>query len=198
MTHVFLVGVALDEPDARRGAAADLMLQARPRAIPEIAVLAIADPEQLLDQIETLAHRARTRKRAEITSAAAARTAMKREPRIFARRQMDVRIALVVAKHDVVSRLQRLDDLRFEQQRLGLGTRNRRFDTRDLRDHRGEPRIHLRLEEVVADALFEIARLADVEQVVARAEHAIDAGRTAEGADERLAVEGFGLGGDMG
>ena len=128
-------------------------------------------------------------------TSAAPRTAMEREPRIVAGRQMDVRIALVVAKHDVVSRLQRLDQLRFQQQRLGFGARDRRLDASDLRDHRGEARVHLRLEEIIADALPEIARLADVEQLVVRAEHAVDAGRAGQRADESLAVEGgLGLG----
>ncbi len=189
VAHVVAVCIALDQADARRRAAPDLMLQARPRAVLEIAVLAVADLEELLDQVEALAHRTRARKRPEITPAAAARAAMECETRILARRQVYVRIALVVAENDVVARLQRLDQLRFEQQRLGLGARDHRLDARDLRDHRGNARIHVDLEEVAPDALPEAAGLADVEQLVVRAEHAVDAGRIAQRADECLAVE---------
>jgi hypothetical protein len=80
--------------------------------------------------------------------------------------------------------------LRLEQQRLALGARQRHFDARDLRHHGGDARIHARLEEIAADALFQVAGLADIEDVAAGAQHAVHAGRAAQGAHESLAVEG--------
>ena len=50
--------------------------------------------------------------------------------------QPDVRKALVVAQHDVEARLVRLDEVELEQQRLGLGVRDRDFDVGDLLDER--------------------------------------------------------------
>ena len=83
---------------------------------------------------------------------------------------------LVVAHQDVEARLHLLDEIGFEQQRLGLG-RGRDEDHRGgERDHprdavgvAGEPRI-------AGDALADAARLADIEHLAVGAEHAVDAG----------------------
>ena len=66
----------------------------------------------------------------------------------------DVGIRLVVAKQYVVARRQPLDQIVFEQQRLGLGTRCARFDTGDLRHHQGDARTGLVLAKVRRDPLF--------------------------------------------
>jgi hypothetical protein len=210
VAHALGVRGFVDEADARRRAALDLVLQARPRTVAEVAVFAVADAKQLLDEFQTLAHRARARERAEIAAAFVARAAMEFQARkrlvrgrVLARArirvtrargrfrpgQMDIRITLVVAQDDVVARPQRLDELRLEQQRLCLRARDRRLHARDLRNHRRDARIHLRLEEIAADALFEIARLADVKQPALRIEHAVHARRACERAHEGLAVE---------
>ena len=114
---------------------------------------------------------------------------MEGQSRIVACGQMDVGITLVVAQQDVVARAQTLDQLRFEQQGLGLGTRQGDFDLRYLGNHRGNARLHARLEEIAANALLQIAGLADVEQIAGRTEHAIDARRAAQIGDKGLAVE---------
>jgi hypothetical protein len=51
--------------DAGRAAALDLMQQTRPRAVAEHAVLAGAQAEHLLQDLDAFAHRQRVRKRAE-------------------------------------------------------------------------------------------------------------------------------------
>ena len=49
---VLRVVLARDQPDAWRGAAPDLVLQARPAAVGEEAVAAVADAEQLLQLLQ--------------------------------------------------------------------------------------------------------------------------------------------------
>ena len=191
MAHVAGVVLFRDQPHARRGAAADLVLQAGPRAVAEIAVLALAHLEQLLHQIEAFAHRMGAGIRPEIATRQVFRAAVEGQPRIvLAAGEVDVGIALVVAQQDVVARLERLDQLRFQQQRFTLGTRHRDLDAGDLRHHRGDPRLRRRLQEIAADALLQIAGLAHVEQLARRVEVAVDARRRGERAEESLAVEG--------
>ena len=69
----------------------------------------------------------------------------------------------------------RLDQVVLEQQRFAFGTRDRRFDARDLRDHRRGARMVIGLLKVARHALLQIARLADVERLAGGVEHAIDA-----------------------
>src|SRR5262249_9132128 len=52
VAHAVAILRDADEADARRAAALDLVLQARPRAVAEVAVLALAHEKQLLHQIE--------------------------------------------------------------------------------------------------------------------------------------------------
>ena len=102
---------------------------------------------------------------------------MEAQLRIRVARHADVRIALVVAKQDVVARLERLDEVVLEQQRLALGAHGRRLDARDLRDHRGDARLVAALLEIARDALLQVARLADVERAAGGVEHPVHAGQ---------------------
>jgi hypothetical protein len=86
---------------------------------------------------------------------------------------MNVGEALVIAQHHVEARLVRLDEVVLEQQRLGLGVRDRDFDGGDLRDQRLYLGIDVPGGEVGADAVLKAARLADVEELVLRSEHAV-------------------------
>ena len=76
---------------------------------------------------------------------------------------LQVRVALVVAEQDVEARVQRLDQVVLEQQRLGLGAHHRRLQARDARHHVADARAAVVLVEVARDALLQVARLADVE-----------------------------------
>ena len=108
----------------------------------------------------------------------------------------DIRIALVVAKQDVVARLVRLDQVVLEQQRLALRARDRRLDARDLRDHHRGARMMIGLLEVARHALLQVARLADVQRLAGGVEHAIDAravGQRGERARARRRRRSFGI-----
>ena len=177
VAHIAAVILGADQLHARRSAAADLVLQARPRAVAKIAVLTLAHLEQLLHQAEAFAHRVGTRIWPEIAPRQVAGAAMECQPWIvLATGQVNIWVAFAVAQKNVVARLQRLDQLRLQQQRLALGARHGDIDTSDLRHHRGDARLHPRLQEIAADALLEIAGLADIQQLTGRVEMTIDAG----------------------
>src|SRR5690606_417406 len=106
-------------------------------------------------------------------------------------RDLEVRVALVVAEQDVVARLQGLDEVVLEQQRLGLGPDHRRFHARDAADHLADARAVVALLEIAADTLFQVARLAHVQQLPLGVEVAIDPGQRGQGRD--LAEQLFGM-----
>lgn len=160
--HVDRVVVLGDRADARRRATPDLMQQARPRTVVEHRILAGAQLEYALQDLDALAHRPRTRERPEILVLLVDRAAVIRHARKAVRGELQVRIRLVVAKQDVVARRERLDKVVLEQQRLGLRARDGRLDARDARDHHRDARRQLRFREVARHALLQVARLADV------------------------------------
>ena len=94
------------QPDAGRAAAADLVLQAGPRAVAEHAVLAAAQLEQLVHQVERLAHRAGARDTGRSSARAwrAGRDGRRCAATVSCGEQ-HVGIALVVAQQHVVARL---------------------------------------------------------------------------------------------
>jgi len=113
--HIDGVVLGRNRADARRGAAPDLMQQARPRAVVEDRILAGAQLEHALQDLNALAHGPRTRERPEILILLVDRAAVVRHPRKAMRGQLQIRIRLVVAKQDVVARRERLDQIVFEQ-----------------------------------------------------------------------------------
>ena len=190
MPHIHRVIGHADHADTRRTAAADLIQQTRSRAVVKVTVLALAHLEQFLHQVEAFAHGVGAWIRAEITPRLVARATMKRQPRIIlARGQIDVGIAFVVTQQDVVTRLERLDQLRFQQQRLAFRARDRDLDPRNLRHHGRNARLRMRLQEITADALLEVAGLADIQQLTGCVKVAIDPWRRTERVDKGLAVE---------
>ena len=174
---------------ARPAAAPDLVLQAGPRAVAEHAVLAVADAEQLLHQVQRLAHGGDAGVRAEVAPRHGARAAVERDARPFLASEQHIRIALVVAQQHVVARRQRLDQLVLQQQRFGLGAGDGHVHARHLGQHRLDARRLGRVVEVAGDALAQRAGLAHVQQRVVRRIHAVHARCRAQRGREGLAVE---------
>ena len=106
------------------------------------------------------------------------------QPRRLAAGDQDVREAFVVAQHHVVAGFQLLDQVGFEQQRLGLGLGGDEHHRAGLRDHAGDAHRLPFGRRVGEDALFDRARLADIEHLAFRADHPVDAG-----AERRMAPE---------
>ena len=139
--NVFGVIGLRDQADARPGAALDLMEHARPRTIGEDGVLAGSELKDFLQQRHAFPNRAGAWKRTEISMLAVERAAVETELRKGVARKTNVGITLVVAIQNVVTRLERLDQVRLEQQRLAFGADRGCLDARDLRDHRCDPRL---------------------------------------------------------
>ena len=117
------LGIAgfVDAADAGRRAAADLVEQAGPRAVGEEAVGAAPQQEQFLQRVERRADRAGAGERAVILALVPPRAAMELDAReVMVLAQQDEGEAFVVAQQHVVGRPVALDQLRLEQQRLGL------------------------------------------------------------------------------
>src|SRR5437879_6579550 len=166
------------------------MLQAGPAAVGEEAVAAVAGAKQLLQLIQRIAHRAGTREGTEVASGGALRAAVELEPRkLVLHVEVNVGKALVVAQHHVEARLVRLDQVVLEQQRLGLGVGHRDLDALDLCGERLHLGIDIPRGEVSPDAVPEAAGLADVEELVPGAEHAVHARPPGKRRDEFLGVE---------
>ena len=124
-SHVAAYCSARDRAHARRRAAPDLVQQARARAVREHRVVAGAQAEDLLQVADGLADRPRARERAEVAVALRVRAAIEADLRELVAGDQDVAVALVVAEEDVVARREALDEVVLEQQRLGLGARDR-------------------------------------------------------------------------
>ena len=153
------------------------MLQARPAAMGEEGVAAIADAEHLLQVLQHLLDGIGTRKWSELTACRLRSPTIEHQSRILVfERTENVGIGFIVAQGDVVARPLRLDQIALEQQRLGLVRRDRHLDARDPLHQRGELGRILAAAEVAADAIAQTRGLADVQQLAVGIVHAIDAG----------------------
>ena len=172
-------GVVVERDLAGAGprAALDLVEKAGPGAVLVIAVGAGAQKKGALQRVHRAEHRAGAGEGAEIVALERAGAAVLDE----SRRRMggadqDIGKALVVAQHHVVARLQLLDEIGLEQQRLGLRLGGDEHHRAGLGDH---PRDAGRLalgRHIGGDALLDRARLADIEHLALGADHPVDAG----------------------
>ncbi len=174
------LGVArlVDATDARRRAPLDLVLQARPRPALEHGVAAVAQGKGAQERIERLVDRAGRGEGAEILGVGLLGAAVLADLReAVAVTQIDVGERLVVPEHDVEHRLEALDEVGLEQERLDLAGAGDELHLAGQRDHpRDALGVALSL-GVGGDPLLEVLGLADVEDVALGVEHAVDAGR---------------------
>ncbi len=184
MTHVFGIHLRLDQPDTRPFAAFDLILQARTRAVLEVAVLALPHLESLLQQTEALANRAGTRVRPEITTLGLLGATMNAQPRKGVVGQKHIGIGLIVTQENVVRGPPLLDEGLLQQQRFGFVARDGGFDLGDARHQRSGLGRVSGLAEVAGKTLLEVLGLADVKQCGFGVEHTVDAGATATGREK--------------
>ena len=154
------------------------MQQARPRAAFEKAVRAGAQQERALQRRDGAVDRPHRGERPVIAALARARAAMLEDlRRPVVRGDDDVGKRLVVAQQHVEARPQPLDQVGFEQQRFGLGRGGDELHRRGRRDHPLDAGVVPGRPRVGRDPLLDVLRLADVEHLAGRIEHAIDAGR---------------------
>lgn len=88
-------------------------------------------------------------------------------------RELEVGVTLVVPEQDVEARMQRLDEVVFQQQRLGLGAHHGGFHARDLADHVANAGAAVVLLEIARHPALEVQRLAHIQQLVLRIKVAV-------------------------
>ena len=188
---VLRVVILRDGAHAGRRAAADLAEQARAVAVREDGVLAGPQAEDLLHDLDRLAHGRPVGIGPEEAGLAIDAAAIVGEPRKRLGTEPQIGITLVVPEEDVVLRAQRLDEVVLKKKGLRLAARDGGLESGDLahhdRDARGEPR---GIAEVGRDALLEVARLADVEACARCVEVAVASGQVRKGPDLLMRIEG--------
>src|SRR5262249_53507852 len=100
--EILRVTFARDQPDTRRRASPDLMLQAGTTAVGKKAVAAIPDAEQLLQLSQCVLHRPGVREGPEVAPWGRTRAAIESQAReLVIVLYLDVRKALVIAQNDI-------------------------------------------------------------------------------------------------
>ena len=156
----------------------------------EVGILAVAQLEELLQVLKRVAHGSRVRIRAEELARHAPRAAVVGEAREFLGAvQVEIGKALVVAQQDVVARPVLLDEVVLEDQRLGVGVDDRDLAAAHLAHHRRDLRRQLVGAKIARHAALEVLRLADVENLAIRIEHAVHAGPRRKRGDELAGIE---------
>ena len=190
IAHIQRIGFGRYQIHAGAGATLDLIEQTGAAAVGKHRVLAGAQPKDFLQQLNAFLDRPGTGIGAEVAvllvhGAAVVGNARKLLKRRFAllavtvghAGYLEIGIAFVVPEQDVVFGVQRLDEIVFQQQRLGFGAHHRGLQTRDLADHMAYARAAMLLLEVAGNATLEVDGLAHVEQDTGSIEIAIDAGQ---------------------
>ena len=177
LLHEFAIGRMGDFAGAGSGAALDLVQEAGPRAVLVERVRAGTQQEGALQGVQRAVDRAGIREGAEIIAVAPVRAAMFRDlGRGMVAGDEDEGEGLVVPHQHVEARLQLLDEIGLEQQRLGLGAGRDEDHVGGQRDHPPEAVGVPLPAQVAGDALAHALRLADIEHRAVGADHPVDAG----------------------
>ena len=164
-----------DRVDARRDAALDVVFEARPPALAGDHLVARPDAEQPVRQRHRLAREVRRQERTGVEAAVALDAPRDEHARErLVGRELQVGIVLVVAQQDVVFRRALLDEVVLERQRLDDRVGDDDLEAGDLVEQRVGLRVRAVRAEIVAHAVAQRARLADVDGVAARVEVQID------------------------
>ncbi|MNQ91237.1 hypothetical protein D3C85_1066090 [compost metagenome] len=179
VAHVFGVHLRVDQADARPLTALDLVLQARPGAVLEIAVFALADLKGLLQQAQAFANGAGAGVRAEVLALLLLGATVDGETGKFGIRQKHIGVGFVVAQQDVIRRPPFLDQRLLEQQCFGFIGDDGGFDLGDTPHQSRRLGCQAGLAKIAGQTLLQVLGLADVQQARLVVEHPIDAGAAA-------------------
>ncbi len=168
------------EPDlAGAGARAslDLVEEAGPGAVRVEAVRAGAQEERPLQRVHRTEDRAGAGEGPEIVAReGAGPPVLDKSRRGVAGADQNIGEALVVAQGYVVARLQLLDEIGLEQQRLGFRFGGDEHHRARLGDHPRDAGGLALGRQIGGDALLDRARLADIQHFAFGADHSVDAG----------------------
>ncbi len=188
--HLLRVLVLAHQAHAGRGAAVYLVLQAGTRAVAKVTVLALPHLEYFLQKMQRLAHCAGAGIGAEVLPLASLGAAVQRQARkpVLAG-QEDIGITLVVPQQDIVRRLVGLDQVVLQQQRVHLGGGNGDLYLLNAH-HQGHGFLGQAAgAKVAAHPVFQIARLAHVQQLVLGVVHLVNPRPRGQGVEKRLVIE---------
>ncbi len=161
---VFLLGAQL--PDARGDAPLDVVLQARAAALTRNRLVARPNPEQPVSQRHRPAPERGRQVGAGVVVVVPLDAAGDEHPRErLARRQLQVRVVLVVPKQDVVLRAALLDEVILEGERLDDRVGDDDLEALRFVQQRIDPRAHALRAEVAPHPVAQDARLSDVQRV---------------------------------
>ena len=208
--HIARIVLWTDLPHTRGRAALDLVQQARSGAVVEHRVLAGAQTKDFLHEPNGFAHRPHAGVRTKILVRLVHGPTVVDHPwhlwRQFMARagfaargpgDLQVRIAFVVPKQDVVLGLERLDEVVFQQQGLSLGAHHGGLHARDLAHHVANARAPMVTVKIGRHPLFKLVGLAHVQHLIMRIKIAVYPGERRQGChlgDQRggETVGGFG------
>ena len=151
---------------ARRKAFAELVVQAR--ALVHAGLDrhgAGAQRKQPAQHVEHLPHARRAHIRAKILSLILLHAAHQLHARIIlCEIDFQIRIMLIILQKDVILRLMQLDQVAFQNQRFEVRIAEHDIKIIDPGDHRAHlDRVRLGVGKILADAVFKVDRLADVD-----------------------------------
>ncbi|EKE43377.1 hypothetical protein OCGS_2569 [Oceaniovalibus guishaninsula JLT2003] len=170
-----------DLADARGAAPLDLVKQAGPGTGFEHRIGAVAQQEHALQLRQRPVDRPRTGEGAVIIALLGLGAAMLLDLRKgMVAGHEDIRERLVVAQQHVVAGLELLDEVLFEQQRLGLRPRRQEHHRRGFADHAGDAGAVPRRPGIVRHPRAQVAGLADVKNGPLFVQHPVDARRAVE------------------
>ncbi len=180
----------LDLADARAGALLDVEQQARPPetlVLIELRLAARSHGERPQQEVEGVADCVRMGVGPEVTRALAfAATHHERSGPLLVDGDGEERVALVVAKAHVETRVVLLDERVLEHQRFDLVAHDRPLHGLGRLDHLGGPRVQIdRRLEVVRQPLAQVRRLADVDHAAVGVLELVRARRFRNGAGGR-------------
>ncbi|EET45323.1 hypothetical protein NEISICOT_00950 [Neisseria sicca ATCC 29256] len=162
LAHAVAVVFFADVSDAGRGAAFDLIQQARAVAVFEHAVFAGAQHEDFLQDLNAVAHGVAVGIGAEVLVRLFQRAAVIRHLRILMPAEHEVGIAFVIAEEDIVFGRQGFDEVVFENQGFGFGAGDGGFNVMNLFHHQCDARGMVVFLEIAGHAPLEVDRFADV------------------------------------
>ena len=177
LLHQLAIGLQADQADARRAAPADLVQHAGPGPALVDTVGAGAQQKRLLQGVQRPVHRPGRGKGAEILPLDAVRAPVLADlRRVMVPADQDLRKALVVPQQHVEARLEGLDQVDLEEQRLGLGPRGD--------EHHGPGQMHHVGDALGVEAALGVLDhpflqgpgLAHIEHGPVLPQHAVDAG----------------------
>ena len=192
--HCGAVVVCRNRAHARRGAALDLVQQAGALAVGKHAVFAGAQLEHFLQHLDAVAHRVAIGIGAEILVRLFQAAPVVGHLRELMAGEHQIGIGFVVAKQNIIFGRQRLNQIVFQNQRLGFAAGNGNLHPHHLLDHqRDARRVAGGFLEIARHSPLQVHRLAHIQHRAVGGNHAVHPRQRGQGFQKQGKVK-FGIG----